>query len=490
MLNVSRILLIVLGCCFFEQSVADQATYRYQEVDCWFVRDNTRCSFMTVPEDHDKPKSSVKIRFPVVILGSGENNNDDRIPLVILGGGGPGNSVGLDKESIDYQASIYKDLLEDGDVELVLMEQRGVGTSEPNTACVELINVARRWLQKEPDYKSELEESRNALAQCADRLGDQGFSIKNFNTWQSAADANALRQALGYDKWNILGGSYGVELATIVMTRYPETVAGAVLSAPVESTGFWNLTNTYSQAFETFVRYCESRQECNDKNPQLRKNFASLLDSLAKNTKRTTLIDSSTNRPIRIFLDRDRFLEIAFNALYDSNRYYNLANALDVASRDIDYLLTPFIHDHLFALVDDRFGDGLSMSIHCQEDVTNYTQSSKDASHMFVPGYFANLQEDMKTTCSLLNLKPKTTPAQPTRSIPTLILAGELDPLQAVDHGRYWNEWFERSTLVIFPNQAHYLESDDCTPALIDAFIKNGSIDETTCSNGTYYVEK
>jgi pimeloyl-ACP methyl ester carboxylesterase len=189
-------------------------------------------------------------------------------------------------------------------------------------------------------------------------------------------------------------------------------------------------------------------------------------------------------------LTRDRLLEIIFNALYDANAYTNLANALDAASKDVSYLLTPFIHDYLATMIDDRFGDGLSTSIHCQEDVMNYVLPETNVPRTFVPSYFVDLQQDMKTTCGWLNLEPKITSAQPRHSIPTLILAGALDPRQAVDHGRYWNEWFEQSALVVFPNESHYLEWDECTTMLVNAFVKGESIDEQVCSGRTYYVEK
>ncbi len=49
-------------------------------------------------------------------------------------------------------------------------------------------------------------------------------------TWENlTADADALRQALGFDKWAVLGHSFGGYVALEYALRYPESVSGLVL---------------------------------------------------------------------------------------------------------------------------------------------------------------------------------------------------------------------------------------------------------------------
>jgi len=54
--------------------------------------------------------------------------------------------------------------------------------------------------------------------------GEDGYSVE-----QAADDLDALRQALGVDKWVVLGYSYGGFLAQLYTVKYPDSVAGLVL---------------------------------------------------------------------------------------------------------------------------------------------------------------------------------------------------------------------------------------------------------------------
>ncbi len=54
--------------------------------------------------------------------------------------------------------------------------------------------------------------------------GEDGYSVE-----QAADDLEALRKALGVDKWVVLGYSYGGFLGQLYTVKYPESVAGLVL---------------------------------------------------------------------------------------------------------------------------------------------------------------------------------------------------------------------------------------------------------------------
>ncbi len=54
--------------------------------------------------------------------------------------------------------------------------------------------------------------------------GDMGYSVE-----QAADDLEAIRRALGFDKWVVLGYSYGGFLAQLYTVLHPERVAGLVL---------------------------------------------------------------------------------------------------------------------------------------------------------------------------------------------------------------------------------------------------------------------
>jgi proline iminopeptidase len=49
-------------------------------------------------------------------------------------------------------------------------------------------------------------------------------------TWENlTADADALRQKLGYERWAVLGHSFGGQVALEYALRYPDSVSQLVL---------------------------------------------------------------------------------------------------------------------------------------------------------------------------------------------------------------------------------------------------------------------
>ncbi len=59
---------------------------------------------------------------------------------------------------------------------------------------------------------------------CRKRLVAQGVDLGGYNTTESATDFAELRLALGIAEWNVLGVSYGTDLALTYMRQHPEGV--------------------------------------------------------------------------------------------------------------------------------------------------------------------------------------------------------------------------------------------------------------------------
>ena len=57
----------------------------------------------------------------------------------------------------------------------------------------------------------------------------QGAEVESM-TWENlTADADALRQALGFDKWAVLGNSFGGMVALEYALRYPQSLSHLLL---------------------------------------------------------------------------------------------------------------------------------------------------------------------------------------------------------------------------------------------------------------------
>jgi proline iminopeptidase len=56
-----------------------------------------------------------------------------------------------------------------------------------------------------------------------------GAAVESMNFESLTADADALRQALGFDKWAVLGHSFGGNVALEYALRYPQRLSHLLL---------------------------------------------------------------------------------------------------------------------------------------------------------------------------------------------------------------------------------------------------------------------
>jgi pimeloyl-ACP methyl ester carboxylesterase len=135
--------------------------------------------------------------------------------------GGPGASVTASTR--DY-ANVFARQLADRD--LVLVDQRGTGLSGA-LRCPGL---------EIPDSAPAIGRSDRAAA-CAKKLGT---AAPFYTTRASAADIDAVRQALGLDRIALYGSSYGTKLALAYSVLYPAHLERVVLDSvvPLDEGGF------------------------------------------------------------------------------------------------------------------------------------------------------------------------------------------------------------------------------------------------------------
>jgi pimeloyl-ACP methyl ester carboxylesterase len=110
---------------------------------------------------------------------------------------------------------LYSRLLDAGD--LILLDQRGTGTSNPNLDCGEKLNYP---LDRPLERAELLRLTKEASLACAQAWRDKGVDLGGYNTIENAADVEALRQSLRIDKLNLFGTSYGTHLALAVVRHH------------------------------------------------------------------------------------------------------------------------------------------------------------------------------------------------------------------------------------------------------------------------------
>jgi pimeloyl-ACP methyl ester carboxylesterase len=172
---------------------------------------------MKVPENRTRADSKT-IDLAFMRLKSRAKNPGP--PLVLLAGG-PGGS-GIAEAGIFFE--VFEPLLEF--VDIIAFEQRSTGQSRPYLACQVKGFEANSLASRENMVRYAVEFFRP----CAESWRAKGVDFSAYNTRESADDVEDLRKALGVEKINLWGFSYGTQLAFAVLRRHPQSINRAVLA--------------------------------------------------------------------------------------------------------------------------------------------------------------------------------------------------------------------------------------------------------------------
>ena len=112
--------------------------------------------------------------------------------------------------------------------DFIIPEPRGVGFSRPCLTCPGSYHLP---LDKPLDYDTLVKVEREYMINCAKFWREQGIDFSGYNVHEMAADIDAIRQALGYDKINLFGGSFGSHHGLAVLRYHGEHVERAILSS-------------------------------------------------------------------------------------------------------------------------------------------------------------------------------------------------------------------------------------------------------------------
>ncbi|HEU0001775.1 MAG TPA: alpha/beta fold hydrolase [Ktedonobacteraceae bacterium] len=421
------------------------------------------CGYLTVPADHSRPQGPT-IRLAVAIIKA-PYPAPASVPVIDLQGG-PGTELLANLGPVLTPTKLSNWQL--GDRDLILLDQRGVGYSQPSLGC----------------------QASETAQTCHDRLVRQGINLNDYNTIQNAEDVHDLVRALGYHQVTLWSISYGTRLALTVMRLFPSDIHSVVLdsTSPPQvdiDTGFPAATQ---RAFDTLFRGCAANPYCNQRYPHLREVFARLVSDLNQHPATMQVTDPQTGKPVRVDITGDGMVNGLRNALYDTALIPKLPKVIyQLAHHDYSQV-TAISEAANAALGSDSVG--MFYSVTCSESILT-PQAIPAAVQMVEPEtrhYFLTSLQDDYATCQLWHVQP--VPAsqwQPvTSAIPTLILAGEYDPATAPAYGKLAGQTLSRSYFFLFPGTGHGVVGRNfCATSMFLAFLELPTKKpDTTCMSG------
>ena len=177
-----------------------------------------------VPTNRANPDSGV-IAIEIYRFPRSADASPDVPPIFKLHGGPgwPGLGDAL------FNEGYYEEMVEPYTrvSDLVLIGQRGIGSSSPDTLCQDPPADAMSPNLSEDELATLV---RDAATACRDFWLERGLDLDGFTVIEAAADVDDARKALGYEQITLMGGSFGSHWGMAVMRFHPEIVARAILT--------------------------------------------------------------------------------------------------------------------------------------------------------------------------------------------------------------------------------------------------------------------
>lgn len=216
------------------------------------------CATLKVPRDW-KDTANGKT-FDLSLARARRVNQTDRIGSLVVNPGGPGGS------GVDLAAELAQGLPSAvaNRFDIVGFDPRGVGRSTEVRCFSDAQQDTLLGAEPDPvsraDFDAIVALNRSANARCGRKYG---ATLPLFSTEQAARDMDAVRVAVGDDKINFLGYSYGTLLGAVYAELFPTRVRAMVLDGAVDPTADM-VSSSMSQAagfehaFDDFTAWCEA----------------------------------------------------------------------------------------------------------------------------------------------------------------------------------------------------------------------------------------
>jgi pimeloyl-ACP methyl ester carboxylesterase len=243
-----------------DPSFSALAEYEQQKLDWSECYDYFECAELRVPIDYADLSVGT---FRLSVLRALALDQERRRGSIVVNPGGPGGS------GVDYAYSaeyiFSPDIIARFDI--VGFDPRGVAESEPIYCFSDDELDENLSADPKPDNATELTETLEEAQRYAEKCLENTDYLEHFTTIATARDMDILRAALGEEKFNYVGKSYGTYLGTLYAELFPKNVGRFVLDGAVDP-NIPMKEQTLSQAIgfegatDAFIKDCLSRNDC------------------------------------------------------------------------------------------------------------------------------------------------------------------------------------------------------------------------------------
>ena len=425
---------------------------------------SARCGSLDVPENPADPEGrKITLNIAVAPATGGTTEPDP----VFFFAGGPGQAA---TETWVIIRPNLRQIRKTRDI--VMIDQRGTGKSNK----LECESTIEEDLNQEIDLDLIRSETEKCLAELD---GDPRY----YTTTIAMGDYNRVREAMGYDKINIMGVSYGTRSAQVYLREFPETVRTVILDSvvPMQLALGQEHAPMLDQSVAAVFADCAKDETCNALYPHHADELNQLFTQLRKEPHEITIINPVNGEPQAMYLTADT-LGVAIRFLSYASETQALIPLLvheALTTGKLSRLASQAIL--VMSGLNEMLSRGMELSVLCTEDYP-FIDLNADYSDTLMGNLFLQII-DLQCGIWPQGEVPDGFHDPVVSDTPVLLMSGERDPVTPPQYAARAAETFSNNVNLVARGQSHSVMKNVCLRDITTAFIEKGSIEglDTSC---------
>jgi len=419
-----------------------------------------RCGVVRVPESSRANARQIGIRVVVLPARAAVPAADPIVPLAGGPGQGTADLAGAYGRQLDF-------LRERRDI--LLVDQRGTGESN-GLLCPAGASAAALFGHLFDPVR---------LKQCRDDLSKRA-DLTQYTTPLAAADFARVWDALGYQRVNLVGTSYGTRMALELTRQFPDRIRTATLDAvaPVSLTWPSFAAADADAALATLVEDCKNDAACDRAFPRFAQDVEAAFKRVSQQPVSAGVRDPASGEIVRVRFGRTD-LGYAVRGLLYGDAALSLPQWFKAAAAgSYDRFAQAYLERA--RVLDRQIADGVHFGVYCAEDLPRVDwQAATAAARPTHLGTY--LIDQYRAACAVW---PRgTVPAsyfEPVRSrVPTLLMTGRRDPVTPPRTATDAAATLEASRVLLWRYGGHATDGllqRGCRGSIMAAFIHSASL--------------
>ncbi|HSX60169.1 MAG TPA: alpha/beta fold hydrolase [Tahibacter sp.] len=383
-------------------------------------------------------------------------------PLVLLAGG-PGQAATESWPQVGPALALARRTRH-----VILLDQRGTGGSNA-LRCDDEADHGSDVVKAARAHGADADAARALTERCLRGIADKADATQ-YTTSEAVEDLEALRQALGAPKLNLVGISYGTRVAQQYARRHPDGVRSLVLDgvAPNEVVLGADFARTLDDALRARFALCDADAACSKRFGKVYDDLYALRTRLQKTPQPVSLRDPLTFAPLTHDLDADTFAGLVRLYAYAPETAALLPLAIhEAANGNAAPLMgqASLITSDLGATITS----GMGLSVICAEDADLLTSRPEDRTLILGDDFTQALRAQCEAWPR--GRRPDDFHEALKSDVPSLLLSGEYDPVTPPRYGDQVLKGLSRARHLVAPGQGHNVIGRGCLPRLVARFV-------------------